>query len=65
MKVEYSSNNSGGSWWLSDDDWRKLEKAGWEIQWCGRQNQFLAFFTETRDGDLGLQGFTLSFEFDF
>ncbi len=32
-KVEYSSNNSGGSWWLKDKDWKNLEKAGWEIQW--------------------------------
>lgn len=33
MKVEYSSNNSGGSWWLSDEDWYNLEKAGWQVQW--------------------------------
>lgn len=33
MKVEYLSNNSGGSWWLSDGDWKNLEKAGWEIVW--------------------------------
>ena len=32
-KIEYSSNNSGGSWWLSDDDWKNLEAAGWEVQW--------------------------------
>jgi hypothetical protein len=32
MKIEYSSNNSGGSWWLSDKDWEKLRKAGWEVQ---------------------------------
>ncbi len=31
--VEYDSNNSGGSWWLEDDDWRNLEKAGWEVEW--------------------------------
>lgn len=30
---EYSSNNSGGAWWLSDDDWRKLEAAGWKVRW--------------------------------
>ena len=31
--IEYDSNNSGGSWWLTDDDWYKLEAAGWEIEW--------------------------------
>jgi hypothetical protein len=31
--VEYSTNNSGGDWWLTDDDWRNLEKAGWEVDW--------------------------------
>ncbi|WP_190822016.1 hypothetical protein [Saccharopolyspora pogona] len=31
--VEYSSNNSGGSWWLTDDDWKNLQKAGWLINW--------------------------------
>ncbi len=29
--IEYSSNNSGGSWWLKDKDWKNLEKAGWKI----------------------------------
>lgn len=33
MIVEYSSNNSGGDWWLSDDDWRNLEEAGWAVEW--------------------------------
>lgn len=36
IKVEYSSNNSGGDWWLSDDDWENLEKAGWEVAWGGK-----------------------------
>lgn len=31
--MEYSSNNSGGDWWLTDKDWRHLEKAGWEVAW--------------------------------
>jgi len=31
--VEYSSNNSGGSWWLTDQNWYDLEAAGWEVQW--------------------------------
>lgn len=31
--IEYSSNNSGGDWWLTDQDWTNLEEAGWEVQW--------------------------------
>ena len=32
MYVEYITNNSGGSWWLSDDDdWKALEAAGWKV----------------------------------
>lgn len=34
MRVEYSSNNSGGGWWLKDEDWLALEKAGRIVQWC-------------------------------
>lgn len=36
MKVEYSSNNSGGSWWLSDQNWRDLEAAGWDVEWYSK-----------------------------
>lgn len=31
--VTYDSNNSGGSWWLTDEDWKNLEAAGWEVDW--------------------------------
>lgn len=31
--VSYSSNNSGGRWWLNDDNWRDLEAAGWIVRW--------------------------------
>lgn len=31
--IEYDSNNSGGSFWLKDADWQKLEDAGWHINW--------------------------------
>lgn len=31
--VQYSSNNSGGGWWLKDEHWHALEKAGWEVDW--------------------------------
>ena len=34
MYVEYSSNNSGGSWWLKDEDWKALEAAGWKVVWA-------------------------------
>lgn len=34
MKVEYNSNNSGGTWWLKDEDWMALEAAGWKVDWC-------------------------------
>ena len=33
ITVRYSSNNSGGVWWLSDEDWKNLEAAGWNVQW--------------------------------
>lgn len=35
--VEYHSNNSGGNWWLSDQDWKNLEAAGWEVEWFAAQ----------------------------
>jgi len=31
--VEYSTNNSGGSWWLTDAEWEALETAGWVVDW--------------------------------
>ena len=33
MIVEYSSNNSGGGWWLTDANWYDLEKVGWKVHW--------------------------------
>ena len=33
MHTEYHANNSGGDWWLTDEDWYKLEEAGWEVEW--------------------------------
>lgn len=30
--VVYDSNNSGGGWWLSDEDWIALHDAGWRLQ---------------------------------
>jgi hypothetical protein len=31
--IEYDSNNSGGYWWLDDDQWTALEAAGWIVHW--------------------------------
>lgn len=33
MIVVYESNNSGGDWWLTDEDWLRLEAAGWKVAW--------------------------------
>ncbi len=38
MYVEYSSNNSGGHWWLADKDWKALEKAGWVVAWASMEH---------------------------
>lgn len=29
----YDTNNSGGSWWLTEEDWDKLAAAGWNVHW--------------------------------
>ena len=31
IPVEYSTNNSGGNYWLTKEDWRALQDAGWLI----------------------------------
>lgn len=31
IPVEYSTNNSGGSYWLKEKDWEALQDAGWLI----------------------------------
>lgn len=40
MIVRYSSNNSGGDWWLTDADWHALEAAGWKVQWVKDNPQY-------------------------
>ena len=37
FKVTYHSNNSGGYWWLEDEDWKKLEANGWVVDWVANQ----------------------------
>ena len=32
-RIEYNAINSGGSWWLTDEDWHALEAAGWKVEW--------------------------------
>lgn len=34
MKVfRYAANNSGGEWWIAEDAWKRLEAAGWRVEW--------------------------------
>lgn len=41
MRVTYTSNNSGGSWWLNDQDWKALEDSGWVVDWfSNRSNEY-------------------------
>lgn len=40
MKVTYDSNNSGGSWWLTDQNWLDLEAAGWQVNWYQYKRAF-------------------------
>lgn len=56
MKVEYTSNNSGGEWWLTDDDWYALEKAGWKVVWS-RDVEILGQKQERRLGALATSAF--------
>jgi hypothetical protein len=51
MYIEYESNNSGGSWWLSDDDWKALEKAGWKVKWSSLEQLFNDEGYYVRDAD--------------
>lgn len=50
MKIEYSSNNSGGNWWLSDDDWKKLEKGGWNVHWIADEEDDGLLSSVKKDG---------------
>ena len=39
--INYTSNNSGGDWWLKDEHWRALEEAGWNVQWHKDSPEYL------------------------
>ena len=43
MLIEYDSNNSGGDWWLTDQDWKNLEAAGWKVKWFREERKTGAF----------------------
>lgn len=63
VKVEYDSNNSGGSWWLEDKDWTALEKAGWTVKWFKDETDRL--FKADKDGRwLGALATTAEKEFE-
>lgn len=48
MNVEYTSNNSGGHWWLTDEDWAALEKDGWHVEWV-KDDEFYREYSEVRE----------------
>ena len=48
MLIQYTSNNSGGSWWLKDKDWYALEKRGWKVSWV--KDEKGKFFRPDKDG---------------
>lgn len=58
--VELSENNSGGGWWLSEDDWLALEAKGWVIEWAEemakRDHLFASSFEKRADGKLLYMG---------
>ena len=31
--LTYNNNNSGGRWWLTDEDYKALEENGWTVHW--------------------------------
>ena len=55
ITVSYDSNNSGGRWWLADDDWRKLEKAGWVVEWRAERRWLGALATSAKRVGLSLR----------
>jgi hypothetical protein len=49
MYVEYSSNNSGGHWWMKDEDWKALERAGWIVVWASLAYKYTPEGSHERD----------------
>jgi len=48
FNVAYDSNNSGGSWWLKDKDWKDLEEAGWHVHWAKDRSSDTIFYREIK-----------------
>lgn len=48
VTLTYRSNNSGGYWWLTDQDWKDLEKVGWTVTWKADEEQ--PMFKPDRNG---------------
>lgn len=48
--VQYSTNNSGGEWWLSDEDWKALEAGGWEVDWVANWEPRKHLIPPSKDG---------------
>lgn len=59
--ITYRSNNSGGDWWLKDEDWLRLEAAGWKVSWA-KDSEFLSG-ARKRDRWLGALAVAASKEF--
>ena len=48
----YESNNSGGYWWLSDEEWGQLEQHGWTVEWF-KDSTFFSDRMDDQDRWLG------------
>jgi hypothetical protein len=62
-KIKYSSNNSGGNWWLKDEDWLNLASAGWNVEWVKDSEQHQKYLGSD-DRWLGALATSASKEFD-
>jgi len=51
--------------WFCCDAYHFSIEGGWEEQWWDDQNQFFKSVTETREGDLVMQGFVAKIRLDF
>ncbi len=49
MIVKYSSNNSGGDFWLSRKNWEDMESNGWELD--GESKIFGVYTSASKDFD--------------
>lgn len=47
--LDYDSNNSGGSWWLKDEDWEALEAKGWNVHWAQKNPNYSLELLDKRE----------------